>query len=1591
MKARRPCPTQGDLFAECNFPLTEIAIAVAATVKPKTANYLWPLDYEYPQPMDERLLASAAAVTTLATLAQQHDATPSDEQRQTLSKFSGWGGVSNALNTARQWRYGEPGQALRTAVGEERFHEVEQASLTSYFTPPSVVRAMWDGIRKLGFTGGTVLDPAAGSGAFIGMCPDDLIDRCKFTLVEKDPISAEISKALYPDAKCHSSALEDARLPENYFDLVIGNVPFGNFSVSDGEMRSFRGLIHDYFFLKALRKCREGGLVALITSAGSLDKQSGRIRHEIATQAKLLGAIRLPNSVFDSASASVTTDIIVLQKLPRHMCDADAATWTHACEWENSGQHVNQYFLENPEAVLGQLEVESGRFGQGGLRCVGDAPSRVAITERFNRMPRLVAAAKRPVLGQRLMADETAPEGSVQLFDGVPHVVRNGMLERIAVNGRRAKRLVGLVGVRAAALDLIRGQVDCEMIDSQVEALRTGLDRVYSAFTTKFGALSSPACQTAFDEDPSYPLLLSLEIVDAENETVAKAPIFTERTAWARKPRTHADTLTDAALIALDQTGEVSVERVGALMGTDEDQTIQTLLADENYFLDPATSTVVPKDAYLSGDVRQKLHQALAAYDVDDGYKKNVLALQAALPQEVSHDDIAARLGQGWIPKEYIEEFITWVSQRKVSVVHVPDAAYYQLADMRHAATVGPDWGTRRVSFYALVEKGLNQQVPDVYETLSDGRRVINQDETIAARDRLDYIQEQFSQWLWSDETRRKRLGAIYNNTYNCFVDRVFDGNHLTFPGMSDVYEPRTNQRNAVWRGLQTGTMMLAHFVGSGKTLTLAATTMEKKRLCQWNKPLIAVQNSTLLQFTAEFLRVYPHARVLMMGRDDMTKDARKRFVAKIATHNWDAIIVPHSVFDRIAVYPETLMAYVESLIAPLEDARDACSDCLERRVISQQIESLQVKIKGLANERNKDDTIYFEELGVDGLVVDEAQAYKNLYVPTKMTNVSGVNGAFSQRALNMLLKVRNVYERQQGNRGVIFSTATPICNSMSEVFAMQTYLQPKLLEEKGLACFDAWAAQFGQRISSLEITPEGSGFRSKERFARFHNVPELSRMVRQAWDVVVKGTVASIKVPSIVGGKPLVVAVARTKHQAAYITELAERAEDVRKRRVKPSEDNMLKIVSEGRKVALDMRLMDPVAEDHTESKVNECIRRVFEIWARSSPERSTQIIFCDTNSPETSGFSVYHEIRRKLVDRGVPEVEIAFIHDFDTDKKRFGVLQRFNQGIVRILLGSTEKLGIGTNAQVKLLALHHLDVPWRPDMVEQREGRAVRQGNENASVEIIRYVTQGSFDAFMWQTVERKAQFIEQFLSGTVDERNAEDLSEAAMSYAEVKAIASGDPNVRDLCLVQVELRRLYAVASSQRSVRAALQQERVYLPRKHEDSNRALRDFENDAATIHAHRHHQWKLSDGRAGNKDEMARVIMTWVANSPFRDMVADHVYPLATIAGLSLNMCLDPTYEYKSRFFYLQGKRQYPIRMRLAMQPGELVDVVTQRMEDIERYIAEEKATGARIQRRIQELEGINAVSSETPIESRISELEEREATLRGLVETVPA
>lgn len=1593
MKARHVCASQGDLFAdisfECEQPKTAVAIALAAMTQPKTKNYLWPESFRYPTTLEARARACTVALETLDTI-DAHELKP--EQCAALAHFSGWGGLATVVSGREHWRHGAYGESLRSTLGVARSKAAEQAALTSYFTPPEVVRGIWEGLRHLGFAGGNVLDPAAGTGAFIGMCPADLIDRCNFTLIEKDPFTGDIARALYPDARTHVAGLEDVRLPENHYDLVIGNVPFGNYSVADGEMRTFRGPIHDYFLLKALRKCREGGLVALLTTSGTLDKQSGRLRNELAASAKLLGAMRLPESTFADSGAKVTVDLLILQKLPSHMCDADSADWTQAVSWGGSA-HVNSYYLQNPDAVLGELEVERAQHGNYKVVCNGPQLTRKQIVERFLRMPRLAAIAAKRFVGIDLVADENAPEGSIQLHDGVPNVVRNGLLTRMEVNGRRAKRLVGLVSVREAAMALIHSQVDVDLTEADVETTRAGLNTVYDAFVKEFGYLSSQPNQSAFDEDPSYPLLLSLEVVDETNDTRRKAPIFSERTAWARRPRVVADNLHEAALIALDQTGSIDLDSVASLMGMDRDAVFTALQTEPDYFLDPVSQQVLPREAYLSGDVRQKLHQAWAAFDVDPRFERNIPALEAVQPVDLLPDQITARLGQSWIPKSDVEAFIEHVTKRTVRVTHVPEAAMFQLSDTRHLPSLGPDWQTSRLSFYSLLEKGLNQQSPDVYDTLPppEERRVLNQDETIAARERLEYIQEQFSAWLWSDQERSKRLSTLYNRTYNCYVDREFNGEHLTFPGMSDVYRPRSNQRDAVWRSLQTGNMMLAHFVGSGKTLTLAAITMEKKRLGQWTKPMIAVQNSTLLQFTAEFLRVYPQARVLMMGRDDMAKEARKRFVAKIATSNWDAIIVPHSVFDRIAVYPETLAEYLETETSPLEEARDNCDDHSERRLISQQIEGLKSKIKSLTNESNKDDTIYFEELGVDGLAVDEAQAYKNAWHPTKMVNVAGINASYSQRAMSMRLKVMTIFQRQQGDRGVIFSTATPICNSMSEVFTMMQYLQPTLLREKGLGCFDAWAAQFGQRVSSVEVMPEGSGFRVKERFSRFHNVPELARMVRQTWDVVLKGTVAEIRVPAISGGKQTVVGMPRSDTQAAYIKGLVDRADDVRKRRVKPTEDNMLKIVTEGRKAALDMRLLDPDIEDHSGSKVNECVRRVFEIWARTSVARSTQIVFCDTSTPNTTGFSVYHDIRRKLLDRGVPESEVAFIHDYETDRQRFALLQKFNLGIVRILLGSSEKLGIGTNAQAKLIALHHLDVPWRPDQVEQRDGRAIRQGNENAVVELLRYVTAGSFDAYMWSACERKAAFIEQFLSGTVDERSAEDLSDASMSYAEVKAIASGDPNVRDLCLVQMELRKLRIIARSKASVQSALRREARILPKRVAELEQRIEFLNNDIQVLDAKKSQKWTLPHGQLAAPEVAILAVKTQIDSMPLRDMDKQSVYFLANAWGLKLIMYVDEAYSSRRRGYALRGHGNYRVDISASMAPAEMLACCCKRLAEVREFVHAEVRQLEALRARSKELTVLLNDNDEHAVESRLTELERREEELLGLVQMEPA
>lgn len=1589
MRSLRAARTQADLFLddgeEPPTPRLALVRAVATATAPPSRNFTWPADVTFSANPRNRYDAFINVLEILDRIDEQaakgnntgHGGTAlTPDEKAHLAHFSGWASL-DAVLAERTSSYQFPRRfELRKQLGDTALAAAQQATLTSYYTPPALVAAIWEGVRQLGFAGGTVLDPAAGSGVFLGMCPPDLQRASAFTLIEKDPTSARICRALYPDATIHGKAIEECRLPESYYDLVIGNVPFGNLRVFDSEMRTFRGPIHDYFIQKAVRKCRPGGLVVLITSAGTLDKTTSLLREKLAADASLIGALRLPSATFEHAGTEVVTDLLVLQKVPSSAESADI--WRDAPVAPTLGVPVNAYFARHLHHVLGELDVaNSNRYGNPELTCIGPTPepSRVAALIGGFRL------LERPTLGRPpaidlIAAREEAAEGSIEVVDGVPHEVVDGMLVRISVNGRRAQRLVGLVSLREAAHTLIRAQVDHDATTESVEALRAELNRVYDAFIADFGSVCGTQNQQAFDGDPAYPLLLSLERVDPDTEMVSKAPIFRERTAWAKRPIDTAATAQDAALIALDQLGEVDAASVARLTGMSVDDAREQLLSGSGYYEDPASRRLCPADAYLSGDVRRKLREAEAAAELDPAFARNVDALRDVQPPFLEPHEIKTRLGQAWIPVDDVRAFAKHVTGRDVAVTHIPEAAQFAVAELH--GSVGPDYQTARMSFYKLLEKALNQQAPEVYDPVDPRpKKVLNAPETLAARERLEFIQTQFAEWLWSDADRAERLANLYNEHYNCYVDREFDGSHLTFPGMSEHYKPRSNQRNAVWRGLQSDTMMLAHFVGSGKTLILAALAMEKKRLGHWSKPMIVVQNSTLLQFTAEFMRIYPQARVLMMGRDDLSREARRRFVARIATANWDAVIIPHSVFDRIAVYPEAIVDYVEGQLAPLRIAAAATRDGSEQRLLQQQIAATQAKLDGMINAKAKDDSIYFEQLGVDGLLVDEAQAYKNLYIATKMSNVAGVNNSFSQRALNLLIKVESIYARQRGCRGVVFSTATPICNSMSETYVFMQYLQRPLLQEKGLECFDAWAAQFGQRTSQIEVAPEGSGFRVKERFASFHNVPELTHMVRQCWDIVRPGAVPEILVPALEGGKPHAIGVERTPAQAAYIAELAARADAIRRRAVTPDVDNMLKVVSEGRKSALDMRLLDSDADDDASSKVNACVRQVFEIWARNTESRATQLIFCDTNTPSTPGFSVYADIRQKLVARGVPEAEIAFIQEHATDRKRFALMQRVTRGIVRILLGSTEMLGIGTNVQAKLIALHHLDVPWRPDQVEQREGRMVRHGNEHAVVQIFRYVTQGSFDAYMWQTVERKQLFIEQFLAGTVRTRSAEDVSEASLTYAEVKAIASGNPAVRELCLVQMEIRKLVSVLQSRgallRNMRGELN--RVVEQRKH--AERRVKAIAADVALVAAAGDAAWKSAN--SGRLDPLqACESMLKLASAIRKGQLLYGDVTLGTVGALRIDVSIGRV----DRIYELVGNERYALGFNQFSQPSLVHHQIVNALAELPVRLADTKKHIEYLDAREADLKAALAESTSMTAEKQLHDLEEREQAL---------
>ncbi|HRY50003.1 MAG TPA: DEAD/DEAH box helicase family protein [Candidatus Paceibacterota bacterium] len=1346
-----------------------------------------------------------AAIELLKCLEDEGRA-PTDDEKRLLVRYVGWGGLPQVFDRWNEAWTAER-QRLEQLLTEEELESARATTLNAHYTCPLIIRAIYAMLARLGFESGRILEPACGLGHFIGLMPDDMHGRSRITAIEIDSITTRLARLLYPDADIRHQPFEEARLADGFFDVAVGNIPFGDYKPYDPQLKQWNFLVHDYFFAKTLAKVRAGGLILFITSRGTLDKMDGALREYVAQQADLLGAIRLPNIAFKrNANTEVTTDIVILRKRPPGQ-SPDGPAWREVGEMTNSiGETipVNEYFLAHPEMMLGEMRLAGRMYKYADPTLVPNGRDLgEQLAEATALLPRGVfrpqdTAIPLPTLDQTFPSPDHIKPNAYALVNERIGIREDGhirILEGLPL--QRAQRIRGLIRLRDAVRRCLRSQVEATD-ESDMEALRHQLNQTYDRFIARFGPVSQRANTSAFRGDPDLPLLLSLEHYDEETQRATKAPIFRERTVQARKLIPELKNAQDALLITLGERGCVDLDFIASLLHRKPSECVADLKGA--IFLNPQTNRWETEDEYLSGNVRAKLAVAEAAALADQHFRENVEVLKLVQPADLAASEIDVRLGSTWIPADDVRQFAQeLLGEDQISVSHAPQLGLWVVRGgygARFSVANTTEWGTDRRSALELLEDALNLRTPTVYDHDPDtDRDIINAPATEAARDKQEKIKEQFKQWIWRNDERRERLTRKYNDEFNNVRLRTFNGEHLALPGASPTISLHPHQRAAVWRILQTPNCLLAHVVGAGKTYTMVAAAMELKRLGFARKPLFAVPNHMLGQFSSELLTLYPAANILVATKDDFERNKRKTLMSRIATGNWDAIIVTHSGFEKISVSSRTQEEFIKSELRELQLAIEQQRQEDNSRIIKsleRAKKRLETKLKGLAATEKKDDGLTFEELGVDRLFVDEAHYFKNLFYVSKMTRIAGLPQTASQRAFDMFLKVLYV-QRLNGGGGVVFATGTPIANSVAEMFTMQRYLQLTALKTLHVDHFDSWAATFGEPVTAMELAPDGSGYRLNTRFARFINVPELMQQFRQVADVQTPAML-KLPVPDLRNGTPTVISAPCSKELKIIVQSLVERAEALRTGRVDPREDNMLLVTTDGRKAALDLRLHDPHLPDHPDSKINLAVTEIERIWRESAADRSTQLVFCDLSIPTGGkGFSVYEDMRNKLVVAGIPPSEIEFIQDHDSDAAKLQLFRQVRAGKVRILFGSTQKMGTGANVQERLVALHHLDAPWRPADVEQREGRILRQGNLNPEVQVYRYVTEESFDAYMWQTLETKAKFIAQVMTGESDLRRIEDIDGIVLTYAEVKAIASGNPLVIEKARIDAELARL------------------------------------------------------------------------------------------------------------------------------------------------------------------------------------------------------
>jgi len=1405
----------------------------------------------------ERFHRNYTAIKVLKDCERENRFATPDEQ-VILSKYVGWGGIPEAFDEgAGSWQ--NEYTMLKNILTEEDYTSARESTLTAFYTPTTVISAMYKAMEQMGFREGNILEPSCGIGHFIGMIPESM-SNSRIYGVEMDSISAGIAQQLYQKTSIAPEPFEEVNIPDSFFAAVVGNIPFGDFKVSDKRYDKHKFLIHDYFIAKSLDKLRPGGILALITSKGTMDKENPTVRKYIAQRAELLGAIRLPNDTFKgNAGTAAVSDILFFQKRDR-LIDIEPE-WVHL-DTDSNGFKMNSYFVSHPEMILGEMKTVSGRFGEE-ITCAPYENSDIsvllneAIQNIHGEITEYALDKELAEQDDSIPADPTVRNFSYTIVDGKIYYRENSRMSPIEASATAENRIKGMISIRDSVRTLIDLQTN-DYSDTAIKEEQTRLNSLYDSFTAKYGLINSRANTSAFSQDSSCSLLSALEILGDDGQLERKADMFFKRTIKPHIPVTSVDTATEALAVSMGEKACIDIEYMCSLCNKSEEEIYSELKGV--IFLNPMygySDSTAPKylmaDEYLSGNVRGKLAWARKSAELDpDSYRINVEALERVQPKDLGASEIAIRLGATWVPPEIFEQFMfefldtPRYAQWKMKVHFSQYTGEWNVENKnydRGNIKSNSTYGTARINAYKIIEETLNLKDVRIFDYVEDSegkkKAVLNKQETAIAQSKQELIKQGFQDWVWADPTRREMLCRIYNERFNSIRPREYDGSHITFNGMNPEISLREHQRNAVARILYGGNTLLAHAVGAGKTFEMTAAAMESKRLGLCNKSLFVVPNHLTEQWAAEFLQLYPSANILVATKKDFETKNRKRFCGRIATGDYDAVIIGHSQFEKIPMSVERQRALLEQQIQEITDGiselKHNRGDSFSVKQLERSKKAIKAKLDKLNDQSRKDDVVTFEELGVDRIFVDESHYYKNLFLYTKMRNVGGIAQTEAQKSSDLFMKCRYLDEIT-GGRGNIFATGTPISNSMVELYTIQRYLQYNTLQRYGLQHFDSWASTFGETITAVELTPEGTGYRAKTRFAKFYNLPELMSMFKEVADIQT-ADMLSLPVPKANFHN---IAVKPSEMQKEMVAELADRAERVRNGMVDSSVDNMLKITNDGRKLALDQRMINPLLPDFEGSKLNACVNNIYRIWEESREKYSAQLFFCDLSTPKSDGtFSVYNDIRKKLIERGVPESEIMFIHDANTEVKKLETFKKTRRGEIRLLMGSTQKMGAGTNVQNKLIALHDLDCPWRPSDLEQRLGRIVRQGNENLEVDIFRYVTEETFDAYLYQLIEGKQKFSSQIFTSKSPVRACEDIDETALSYAEIKMLATGNPYIKEKMDLDIQVQKLRLLKSNFLSEKYALEDKILkYYPQEIARLNATVEGLKTDIVCTESH---------------------------------------------------------------------------------------------------------------------------------------------------------